>query len=345
MVSLIANVPDSPASADPFARADAEARAALTLLMAGDEAAGIARYRACFDLDHVHRLPLGLHIHLLDSAGRDGAATALRQLAVRYGGNVAIRHVALGAPPQEAIAEYEDLIARGIVNARMLFTYLKLLSDAGRAEELRSWLAPDRLFRTRQLDPAFAAEVEARLLAREETAPFQEREQSVRNMRMIAGLDHDPDPVVARLMALLTAEVKDYMRDWAGSGHRLAALVPAAIRLRGWGLVSRGEGSNARHVHPKGWATGIYYPTSVPGDGGALCVGAPAEGDGAAQGWFEAEVRPQAGLLVLMPSFYPHWTTPLGGPGLRTCVAFDVRVLDAEDEAHQAGIDAGGEPL
>lgn len=327
------------------AHAEAEASAGLLLLMRGELAAGLARYRAGFSIEHGHRLPAGLHLQLLENAGRRDEAEALRVLAVRLGGNVAIRHVALNAAAGEAATEYEELFARGVVNGRMVHAYLQLLARLGRAAELRRWLAPELLFRTVTLDHALAAEIEQALLAREQAAPFQEAVQSVRKMRMIAKLHHDPNPAVQRLIAVLTKETERYFRDWAVSAHPLAAAVPQRLRLSAWGLVSRGEGSNARHIHPKGLATGIYYPTAVPAGGGALWVGAPsAEGSGA-DGWFEAEVQPRAGLLVLMPSFYTHWTTRLAGPGLRTSIAFDVRALGADEEDQALSVDAGGVPL
>jgi hypothetical protein len=93
-----------------------------------------------------------------------------------------------------------------------------------------------------------------------------------------------------------------------------------------WGLISRGEGYNIRHIHHRGWATGIYYPLGVPPDrpGGELRIGCPARLRETSPGWPDAEIRPEPGLLVLMPSFYTHWTVPLGRPGLRMSVAFDL---------------------
>lgn len=40
-------------------------------------------------------------------------------------------------------------------------------------------------------------------------------------------------------------------------------------------------------------------------------------------GWPDAKIRPEADLLVIMPSWYVHWTEPLERPGLRLSVAID----------------------
>jgi putative 2-oxoglutarate-Fe(II)-dependent oxygenase superfamily protein len=102
--------------------------------------------------------------------------------------------------------------------------------------------------------------------------------------------------------------------------------VPRTARISAWGLISRGEGFNAPHIHHKGWATGVYYPAAPEGGGpgGALRIGPPPALGARAPGWPDATIRPEPGLLVLIPSFYTHWTVPLGRPGLRTSIAFDL---------------------
>ncbi len=329
---------------DAAPRAEDEANAGLMLLMQGALEAGLAHYLAGFSVEHIQRLPIGLHLHLLENAGRRDEANALRVLSVRKGANVAIRHVALGAPPAEAIPEYEALFASGIANARMVDEYLGLLSAVGRTDDLRRWLAPDLLFRTIQLDADFAQKVEAAVLAREEQG-LRKSLRAIQDMRRVMDLHRDPDPVLRRLFATLTAEMEDYFAAWRASAHPLAPLVPETLRMSGWGLIARGKGIVARHIHPRGWMTGVYYPNAIPQGGGALCVSGKDEGDGAARGWFETQVEPRPGLLVLMPSFYTHWTEPPAEGGLRLSVAFDVRGLGADEAAAMAGVDAARLPL
>lgn len=329
---------------DDAPRAEDEANAGLLLLMQGALEAGLARYLAGFMIEHIQRLPIGLHIHLLENAGRRDEAQALRTLAVRKGGNIALRHVALQAPPEEAVSEYEALFAGGIANAQMVNEYLGLLGRLGRVDDLQRWLAPDLLFRKIQLDPDFAGDVKAAALAREDRG-LHKSLRAIQQMRRVMDLHSDPDPVLQRLFAALTAETEDYFATWRASAHPLAPIVPETLRLKGWALIARGEGIVARHIHPRGWMTGVYYPNHVPEGGGELRVSGRAEGDDAAKGWFEAEVAPRPGLLVLMPSFYTHWTVPPSAGGLRISIAFDVRGLGADEDARIGDIDANRVPL
>jgi len=94
--------------------------------------------------------------------------------------------------------------------------------------------------------------------------------------------------------------------------------------IHAWCLISQGPGRLDRHSHKRGWVTCVYYPVGVPDGekGGDLVVGPPEDG-AAAPGWPHARIRPRAGLLVLMPSYYTHWTIPYDAPGLRVSIAVD----------------------
>ena len=105
--------------------------------------------------------------------------------------------------------------------------------------------------------------------------------------------------------------------------------LPRTIRVAPWATVSHGDGYNVPHIHVEGWITGILYvagPDRVDaGDSspGALRIG-PPPGVGESAGWPKITVAPAPGTLVLMPSYYTHWTVPLDRPGLRVAIAFDV---------------------
>jgi hypothetical protein len=103
-------------------------------------------------------------------------------------------------------------------------------------------------------------------------------------------------------------------------------------------MISHGDGYNVPHIHPKGWITGVLYiagPNRAEAGNsspGALRVGSPPSVVGSA-GWPDITVAPAPGTLVLMPSYYTHWTVPLGRPGLRIAIAFDV--IDLRDDPAQ----------
>jgi hypothetical protein len=307
---------------------------ALVLLLRGESEAGLAAYREGIRGDFVHLFPIGLHLLFLRRAGRAAEAEALRDLALDRGATLAVKAGGFGAGDEEAAGEYEELFAEGIANSRMVSQYLLILTRLGRRDDVSALLGPDLLLRRVYLDlppsgpgaASLAAEVERLLLDLEDEAQEADSTQSVRRMRKLErfhALDH---PAARALTAALKTEGERYLADWAESGHPLARIVPGRARLAAWGLISRGEGFNVPHIHYRGWATGVYYPAGIDsdGNGGSLCVG-PPEGAGDGAGWPRAEIRPEPGLLVLMPSYYTHWTVPLGRPGLRLSVAFDLR--------------------
>jgi hypothetical protein len=96
------------------------------------------------------------------------------------------------------------------------------------------------------------------------------------------------------------------------------------------------------HIHPKGWITGVLYVAGgeradkSDSSSGALRVGAPPEVADCA-GWPDITVAPVPGTLVFMPSYYTHWTVPLGRRGLRIAIAFDVKDM-RDDPDREAGV-------
>lgn len=309
------------------------AAAALALIRTGEIERGLAQYEACLRGDNLPGVHVGLHAGMLEQAGCAVAATRLRQLGVRHGADLAVRAGSfLGADPEAAAQEYEQLFADGWVNSRMIYEYAKTLAQLGRNREHAGILAPETLFRTNMIDspaPAgfggtLATAVDELLLELEEEAEQQEAVQSVRNMRVLASMTKRDHPVARALVSEFERHTDAYLEHWRQSDHPFAAAVPRRFELRVWGLISRGDGFNVPHIHGEGWASGVFYPRSVDTAGGEFVVGKPKNASGTPAQWGERRVKPAAGLLILMPSFYTHWTVPLGQPGLRTSVAFDV---------------------
>lgn len=293
---------------------------AVRLCLAGDEPAGLALYRSIATPDLFAELPVGLHVQMLGDAGRDGAAEALTALILAEGGDLAWKARFKGAMPQSAAAEYERFIAEGRANVLMINRYIDALGMAGRFADVAAIFDSRLLLQTGWLAGGDA--VAQALLDREAGLEVGSR-QSIRDMREVRKLGHLPE--FAPLLATLRAETQAYYARWAASDHPLAKVVPKDFTIGAWGLISRGKGHNVRHNHPRGWATGVYYPAGLAGDvtGGSLCIGGWS--DPAPAGWPTIEIRPEPEMLVLMPSYYVHWTRPLGGPGLRLAVAFDTK--------------------
>lgn len=275
------------------------------------------------------RLPIGVHIAMLDAAGHPRAAQALCELGLRTGEDVsAAAHQAQS--PDQLCRDYEALFARGAINSRMIAGYVAGLIELGRAAEAARIFDSARLFRTVMLgaptagSEELAAAVAGEMATRAAAAARPTANGPALDMVRIGKLTQDPGPAVARLIDAIEAEARRYLGRWAGSDHPFAQHVSDQHVIHAWALISQGPGRLDRHSHKRGWVTCVYYPVGVPeGEaGGALVVGAP-KGGAALPGWPQARVRPQAGLLVLMPSYYTHWTTPYDAPGLRVSIAVD----------------------
>ncbi len=301
---------------------------ALNLMLGGETEAGLASYRRLLGSNQPMNSAIAMHPHFLRQAGKMEAARRLTQLAIEFGVDIAVKANVLNAPPADAATEYEALFAEGIANSAMIARYLELLAGLGRFAELHRILDLEHRLGILRLDSPAPEAVEQLLLELEPGAELQHAEQSVRRMRMVkrfAKLDH---PVARTLVDAFVRDSKDYLDDWRSSGHPLAHLLPKRFEIDAWGLVSRGEGFNTRHIHHQGWVSGVYYPTTItPGLGGELHIGRPDGAAGSDDVWSGTRIRPEAGMLVLMPSYYTHWTVPLQRPGLRTSIAFDVLPL------------------
>lgn len=113
---------------------------------------------------------------------------------------------------------------------------------------------------------------------------------------------------------------------------------PENLRLTiwGWGLVMREGDFNQMHIHPDAHVSGVYY-VAVPE---AMAQSRPDQPYGQIS-FVDPRVRasamrlpnqvsahavnPQAGDMILFPSFYEHGVTPFKGPGTRICVAFNAK--------------------
>lgn len=303
----------------------ANANVAIAAILRGEVEQGFELYEQSLQGDYLPDAPAGLHIGMLEQAGRRDDAERLTRLAMRYGADLAPRAGSfLGADPHAAAAEYQSLFARGLINSRMVHKYLKLLTELGRLDEHARILAPELLFSSVPLGHELAEAVDSMLLDLEAEAERQDSVQSVRHMMMVKDLPALGRPPAAALVSKIAAHTSAYFDRWRGSDHPFASYVPDAFGVNAWGLISRGEGYNIPHIHAQGWATGVFYPRSLTGKGGELVVGRPKDAAGDDSDWAARRIKPEAGMLLLFPSFYTHWTVPLEKPGLRTSVAFDI---------------------
>jgi Flp pilus assembly protein TadD len=158
--------------------------------------------------------------------------------------------------------------------------------------------------------------------------------QSLRNGRQTArSLVTDDDPAIQGLLSAFNQPLEDYRaRLGDAMDHPLTARNRGELTLRGcWSIELRRDGFHVNHIHPAGWLSSAYY-VSVPPEvadpqlkSGWIKFGEPKSavpGIGAAH-----FVQPQAGRLVLFPSYMWHGTNAIQGDEPRLTVAFDAAPL------------------
>jgi len=135
-------------------------------------------------------------------------------------------------------------------------------------------------------------------------------------------------PAVKAYIRALSGPINQYLADvGTGAGHPLKERNNGRFRIRGcWSVRLHSGGRHVNHVHPEGWISSAYY----------VCV--PEGGEGRA-GWIKFGeppfathppmeplkwVQPEAGKLVLFPSYLWHGTEPIGQGAVRVTAPFDV---------------------
>jgi len=324
----------------------ANAIKAIALCRDGAIDDGIGLYRQVLKADYDLRknLPIALHLKFLESMGLNDAAASIRLDAILAGQNLCLK-ANLGKPPVEVVAEYRELFAQGIINSAMVAHYLVELSKLGKTSELASFLDVNRFVRRVELsinDDGMCGEkfwkaIAVNLLEERSNHNWQEAVESVRGMHFI-GLGQRKDKLIRRTLSEISRQLELYVADLRTNGQGISPWIPQKYCIRPWALISSGYGYNVPHIHYLGWITGTLYiagPNEIGPNGypiGALRIGAP-EAAASTVGWPDLAIAPKPGTLVLFPSYFTHWTVPLGKPALRISIAFDVfDLLIAADE-------------
>jgi Flp pilus assembly protein TadD len=155
-------------------------------------------------------------------------------------------------------------------------------------------------------------------------------EQSLRHgSQTTRNLVADPDPVIQAALHSFSGAIQRYVEE-VGShpAHPFMQRNRGTARLaEAWSAQLRRDGFHVNHVHPKGWISSAYYVAVPPEvqDGqlrsGWLKFGEPRYPVPSVGADFM--VQPDAGMLVLFPSYLWHGTTPIQGETPRTTIAFD----------------------
>lgn len=315
----------------------AQAARALERIRQGRADEGVALYATAVEgVWHLRKVfPAGLHVHLLREGGWGEAADRIERLALRGGIDVSLA-AAMKQDRLSLLEDYRRHIARCRANTAMIERYLELLAEEGDAAALEPFLDPSRWIRRSRILPdtdRVLPELASFLAAEQDPAHWKASLQSVRNLYVIKGLHKRREPVLVRTIAHIRRAVDAYIAERAALLTDVLGWMPASYSLKAWAQISRAEGINLPHTHPTGRITGVFYvegPDARGDDGmpsGALQIGAP-KGCAMPEAWPRISVPPAPGSIVLMPSYFTHWTVPLIRPGLRIAIAFDV--LDQE---------------
>ena len=205
-------------------------------------------------------------------------------------------------------------------------------------EELEILLGFDQLFKIQTLpvppgygdlnafNRALATEIGDGALDYYEMPDSRSIRDAYRRNDMATTTDH----ACTALRAAVARAVADYMSELPKGRHVLTDMRPRKYHIGSWAVVSQGKGHHLPHTHPRAWINAVYYverPPSarLPGGLGRLHVGPPAPSiSGELTAWPQVQFDGEPGLLLIMPSYYFHWTKPTGLTERRICVAFDV---------------------
>jgi tetratricopeptide (TPR) repeat protein len=201
--------------------------------------------------------------------------------------------------------------------------------------DYRAWCDYDRMVRTYEVTPppnfftvqAFNADLSG-LMRTQHKINAHPLDQHIPNGsqtgRSLLSLE---EPVIKQFLTAMDLAVRDYV-------GRLAEDDPVGVR-RGkhcrysslWSVRLTDGGYQPNHVHDRGWISSAYFASILPAErpkdpkAGWLKFGEPNRAPAACGP--EKFVEPQAGLLVLFPSYMWHGTVPFEGSE-RLSLAFDV---------------------
>jgi uncharacterized protein (TIGR02466 family) len=153
--------------------------------------------------------------------------------------------------------------------------------------------------------------------------------KTTRGGHQTRNLTDDPPPAVLAFLTAIKPHLDRYV-ETLGAEHPLRNRQSPIYGINIWATLLDSGGHQTPHIHTSGNISGVYYvelPTTLGGgeadDAGWIEFGRPPAELSPTEPptW---KVRPEAGLLVLFPSYAYHRTMPFSGGGQRISLAFDV---------------------
>lgn len=232
-------------------------------------------------------------------------------------------------------AKIKILMAAGFAPPPLIDFFAVTATKLGLTEEVRRLLDHDSLLRVKHPNAADAPDlISLSLELIQDKVYFEEpTDRAIRLGWRRQGLrEGHGTPVLQRMFAQFRQAVEDYCAALpADSSHPFLSNRPSSFDILGWSVISGRDTHHRSHIHPESWANGVYYVDVPPivsetkTRAGWLRIGAPRRrGYGKDNGWTERWIKPEPGLLVLMPSYFHHETLPLEVDQQRVCVAFEI---------------------
>jgi tetratricopeptide (TPR) repeat protein len=143
----------------------------------------------------------------------------------------------------------------------------------------------------------------------------------------------EPTYAIGLLAMMISGAVRGYIENLPDDpSHPFVAAAPARWNLNGWGVILEDRGHQRPHIHPSGWLSGVYYvriPKSIgtASQEGWIEFGRPPDSIGCHVEHETVRVQPEAGRMVLFPSYVYHHTIPYSDRENRISFAFDVEPI------------------
>lgn len=226
------------------------------------------------------------------------------------------------------------LVDAGFANPRSFDLLASAAVWAGERQAAHALTDPATLLSIRTVDPPDHPDLA--LLDSELSEDIEHYDQpegrAIRNGARRNHLERSESPVLRALFERLWQAAHAYIDGLpVDPTNPFLRARPEHLGMRAWSVVSGADTYHRPHLHATSWVNGVYYVAVPPVTADAerkpgwLRVGPPpGRGFDDSSGWAERWIRPEPGLVVLMPSHFSHETVPLGRDERRICVAFEL---------------------
>jgi tetratricopeptide (TPR) repeat protein len=239
--------------------------------------------------------------------------------------------------PEEAVTLCDDFLARRGYNSAILCCKAIALGERGEEAAARRIMDLDRFIRPCRIEPptgfrslaAFNAEIEREIRAHE-SLDFEPAGLATSMGFQTGKLLEHPSYAIGLLALMINGAVRGYIDCLPDDpNHPFVANAPARWTLNGWGVILKAQGHQRPHIHPSGWLSGVYYvrvPASIVAGSqqGLIEFGKPPANIGCRHAHHTRRVTPEAGRMLLFPSYVYHHTIPFEDSENRISFAFDV---------------------